>query len=1820
MTDSAEHAGFNNASTSATAASSSPAPVASTLTSSSSLDNVENNSTRSSGGHALGIRPSIIDVQPLFSSDVRSARSIALATAAAAAAPSTSTSPSISTPSGTGSPPSPPIISSLRPSTSSTAASSTSSLTERAAASGSRDRSSSASSSAGDTARSTRRAFNRRKTGYGTGANAANAPSTSTAGTFLTRFLGSFRSPPPEQGSDDGSKDVSKRPLLPRSLSNPLQSRPRPPPDGPGSTSSIPSSRQAHRPASPLPASAQSSRPGSFSDKPNIRRVSSDLVGASRELSRPTSSGSGAGSGSAQAKHRFQPSFRRLSSTGTARDSQAHSSMVSPFLENDVPLPSPISPASTVRAGKERDPMERTSWYDASRVPRRGSGFSQKTLLPGRTPTLSASNSFPVLGPILEPERVSSATLDAPLSLINSLIPAALVMLAQLGPSHLFSPAVISGDYSGESFSAPFTSPYMSSSAASRTTELPYPASDRASIASSVTSKTSKTSSHDTGGMFGSTMSHVATSHSHELHAPSTVSLPAVSVAALWRLLRGLEWITGVQNKESTNMISQSAPNKDHDFNSDSTRIAGDANEHEAAPSFDFPSMLQGVADVLAATAAAKHIEIIVGRMGQSKPPSSPSTPSMSDSSDGVRKPAACATLDQRSESRECLVQGDESAWSIALIWILHDVISRAPSGSSLCIRFQATPASSQSLELSPMVEQPIEEANQPTQAYIKTRLRSDQMWRVSTGIALVRTTPDSPAFEAMSPVDPSSPSPLIVRKAQAILDHPDLKAEVRTFESFDANNSWTIEGVLAGGMPAESSSATEDTIFGRQRVASESHEVSGRHEPIAEDLIRFARTSLQGLRVALHAGENSSFAKHLTHHLAGWGMDLTHIALDHDEAASTKSGRPRFDSGDHSNEPLNSPLRKLGLADGLSLSSGGVPSDLATDPASSLIVIDDDVTTLRRLLYTLRALPLHYHQALPTKRPQLATRRTRSSPHVRQITQVPQTQATCVIIHFASLTQYKTIKELVQDALAHTKSPSLPEVLVIPKPAGPRRILTALWTALKRPSIDPSLPPIATSPSAPGVQYWSPKLSPAVGGDEGKPELASDKGEGNVSSGNANVRVHTPPTSSLPSSMTNGHPPSPLETISDDQMSYFSGMAQNMDGATPSEGVVFQSPNGRPAIFFQPSTRRVSNGKTHRDREASVPSVRSRQGSQNTATSPKIGEPFASPSSSQAAPVATPHEIGLGHIRRSSSGSSSTSPKNESPHLIPIGTPALTLDSFILSAKSRAAGEEDPLLMADPGTNVPSPRPSDSLQRQGSSASLTTHRLTAPTPSSIGTGAVAGSSSPRMGPSGVSAAAARRVGSNTSSTPPSMSPSIGGTGTASSNKTATSAPATPQTFHSSPPRRPTAGHSPKSRRRPSRKVTLPAVPPINVLIVEDNPINQMILSTFMKKKGIAYAVAKDGEEAVQKWRAGSFHLVLMDIQLPVKDGIEATREIREMERANNIGTFITTPTTDIASPISSASSSLPSSRSSPVVGSPISPLQLNMPVIIVALTASSLQADRVNALAAGCNDFLTKPVSLAWLEKKLREWGSMAYLSGFSAFPSDASPSSVRSITLTTPATSRSLSETSKRSFVSGMSSKAAIISLQLHIALKATHAATPTPPGGGLGRVNDSGNGSGSAGAGAGIEEHSDGTMKSQPVQATTTERNFPVNPSEATPSDPASSATEKPTVTIQAPTPETSLAEEPSASKDVPKVPSTVAKDTPSSRSATDDQDGEAPVINDETIGTVDNKLRHLASVAQQGSSEPSNDGSLLLTPSIMASKRPGPSPLAQSATAS
>lgn len=182
------------------------------------------------------------------------------------------------------------------------------------------------------------------------------------------------------------------------------------------------------------------------------------------------------------------------------------------------------------------------------------------------------------------------------------------------------------------------------------------------------------------------------------------------------------------------------------------------------------------------------------------------------------------------------------------------------------------------------------------------------------------------------------------------------------------------------------------------------------------------------------------------------------------------------------------------------------------------------------------------------------------------------------------------------------------------------------------------------------------------------------------------------------------------------------------------------------------------------------------------------------------------------------------------------------------------------------------------------------------------------------------------------------------------------------------------------------------SIPPINVLIVEDNIINLRILEGLMKRLKVRWETAMNGQIAVDKWRGGGFHLVLMDIQMPVMNGLAATKEIRRLEKVNGIGVFSSSPVEQRKPNGGSATDSndeavdeaeLKRKKSADKLPAATGGL-FKSPIIIVALTASSLQSDRHEALAAGCNDFLTKPVNFVWLERKVKEWGCMQALIDF--------------------------------------------------------------------------------------------------------------------------------------------------------------------------------------------------------------------------------------------
>jgi PAS domain S-box-containing protein len=119
---------------------------------------------------------------------------------------------------------------------------------------------------------------------------------------------------------------------------------------------------------------------------------------------------------------------------------------------------------------------------------------------------------------------------------------------------------------------------------------------------------------------------------------------------------------------------------------------------------------------------------------------------------------------------------------------------------------------------------------------------------------------------------------------------------------------------------------------------------------------------------------------------------------------------------------------------------------------------------------------------------------------------------------------------------------------------------------------------------------------------------------------------------------------------------------------------------------------------------------------------------------------------------------------------------------------------------------------------------------------------------------------------------------------------------------------------SPTCVEQPKRRV--------GVLVVEDNATNQLVAQTMLEKLGFRAEVAANGKEALEVLKNIPYDLVLMDCQMPVMDGFEATRRIREGEAGKN---------------------------------------RINIPII--AMTAHAMQGDRDRCLKAGMNDYIAKPV-----------------------------------------------------------------------------------------------------------------------------------------------------------------------------------------------------------------------------------------------------------------
>ncbi|HAV64033.1 MAG TPA: hypothetical protein DCY13_16910 [Verrucomicrobiales bacterium] len=126
---------------------------------------------------------------------------------------------------------------------------------------------------------------------------------------------------------------------------------------------------------------------------------------------------------------------------------------------------------------------------------------------------------------------------------------------------------------------------------------------------------------------------------------------------------------------------------------------------------------------------------------------------------------------------------------------------------------------------------------------------------------------------------------------------------------------------------------------------------------------------------------------------------------------------------------------------------------------------------------------------------------------------------------------------------------------------------------------------------------------------------------------------------------------------------------------------------------------------------------------------------------------------------------------------------------------------------------------------------------------------------------------------------------------------------------------------------------------PLRMLLADDNPINQKVAARLLKQMGYVADVAGNGKEALKALEAQPYDIIFMDVQMPEMDGIEASRKIREKERLRGGG---------------------------------------QPPVTIIAMTANAMLGDREKCIAAGMDDYLSKPVRPETMQEMLQRWGEV--------------------------------------------------------------------------------------------------------------------------------------------------------------------------------------------------------------------------------------------------
>jgi CheY-like chemotaxis protein len=138
---------------------------------------------------------------------------------------------------------------------------------------------------------------------------------------------------------------------------------------------------------------------------------------------------------------------------------------------------------------------------------------------------------------------------------------------------------------------------------------------------------------------------------------------------------------------------------------------------------------------------------------------------------------------------------------------------------------------------------------------------------------------------------------------------------------------------------------------------------------------------------------------------------------------------------------------------------------------------------------------------------------------------------------------------------------------------------------------------------------------------------------------------------------------------------------------------------------------------------------------------------------------------------------------------------------------------------------------------------------------------------------------------------------------------------------------------------------------PLRILLAEDNPVNQKVALRQLQSLGYMADVVANGQEVLDLLQRVQYDLILMDCQMPVMDGYEATRRLRQQERGSGHRT------------------------------------------VVIAITANAMQEDRERCLQAGMDDYLSKPVLKEDLERVLNHWSQRIAPSAAGAANGPASP-----------------------------------------------------------------------------------------------------------------------------------------------------------------------------------------------------------------------------------